>query len=142
MHQSRVLYNSSQFNPATGDKLSPDMQPFGFTDLNDVVGNAVHQLLIEGLGIPIGVEIVLQGFRFNTFLLGNVLNMDGGKIWLSRNWAQGRKVLTVKFDEVVPLGVVVVPGIQVRRIGGFGKVTGLTQHFEVLRTHKLISLGP
>src|SRR5438270_7712317 len=59
---------------------------------HEVVQNAVRDCFVERALVPIGSKIKLEGFAFDAQTIRHVIDVDPGKIGLSRDWANGSEI--------------------------------------------------
>ena len=74
--------------------------------------------------VAVRKEIELERLGFNAELVWDVGNINGRKVWLSGDWAQGSKFRTVEFDEIVIFHMTIVKGFEdfwliVKNVGSF-----------------------
>lgn len=54
-----------------------------------------------------GGEVELEGFGFDAEFVRNILNLNGGEVWLSGDWTEGSEVFDGKSDHVIAVRVAV-----------------------------------
>src|SRR5437870_5285086 len=69
---------------------------------HEVVQDSICHGLIECPDVPIGGEVKLQRLTFDTNAVRDVLNFDPGEICLPSNRAEGREVVGLEMDSILP----------------------------------------
>ena len=103
-----------------GQEFAPDLDVFGVQQLNQILHNDVHAILVKIAVITEAKEIELQGFAFHQAFVGNVGNIDGGEIRLARHGAETGELGTIEFDKIIITGMLIGKALQnLRRIIAF-----------------------
>ena len=89
-----------------------DLDVLGVHQADEVLHDDVDAVLVEVAMIAEGEEVELEGFALHHALVGQVGNVDFGKVGLSRDGAQGGELGAVELHPVVVLGVLVLEGLQ------------------------------
>ena len=84
-------------------------------------------------------QIYLQALALHQIAVGDIANNYTGKIGLSRNRAERRKLRTVEFNHIVAVGRLVLERLQIlRRI--LGRIIGLASEQRKFMFHNYKSL--
>ena len=100
---------------------------------HNVAQNPIHGILVENADIPVRLEIHLQGFQFQTQLVGNVFDGDGSEI-RQPGFRADRGVFG-HFDRDFVVGKLILPAFDVGESGidaAFGVVFGVLAHTVIL----------
>ena len=93
-------------------EFAPNLDVLGVQQLNQILHNDVHAILVKIAVITEAKEIELQGFAFHQAFVGNVGNIDGGEIRLARHGAQAGKFRAIEFDKIVVIDMAVIKSLQ------------------------------
>ena len=75
----------------------------GVSGFDEVVEDLVGQGFVEYALVAVALQVQLEGFEFQTFLVGAILDGDGSEIGLAGFGAEAGELRAVDFDLVVPL---------------------------------------
>ena len=92
---------------ASGEEFAPDFDVAGAEEFDEVGHDDVHAVFVEVAVISKGEEVEFQGFAFYHVFIGDVGNIDGGKVGLPGLGAEAGEFGAVEFDEEVPVFVFV-----------------------------------
>ena len=76
----------------------------GVGGFDEVVEDLVGEGFVEYAFVAVGLEVEFEGFEFEAFLVGAVLDGDGAEIGLAGLGTEAGELRAVDFDLVVPLG--------------------------------------
>jgi hypothetical protein len=69
---------------------------------HEVVQNSVRDRFVEGALVPIGSKIKLERFAFDAQTIRHVIDVDPGKIGLTRDWANRSEIVRFEMNSVIP----------------------------------------
>ena len=72
--------------------------------IHEIVKDVVGYRFIEGAFIPIRSEIELKRLAFNTATIGDIIDVDPGKVRLSCDWTNGGEIVRFEMNVVIPPG--------------------------------------
>jgi hypothetical protein len=81
---------------------------------HEIIQNAVRDRFIEGALIPIRSKIKLERFAFDAKTVGHVIDVDPGKIWLTRDWTNRSEIVGFKVNPIIPTGCGIWKGLEPR----------------------------
>lgn len=113
-----MLGDGGQLDAATCAKSTYNLHPCWGDGGNEVIQDAVDDLLIEGGVVAVGGEVVLEALRFNAGFSGAVSDGEVAAIGLSRDGAEGAKLMRVKHDAVGALRAAVGESFKFGFFGG------------------------
>jgi len=84
--RSRILGTDGERDSAPGGELRDYDCLTRCARLYEIVENAVRHRFVEGVLIPIRSKIKLERLAFDAETIGHVIDIDPGKIRLTRDW--------------------------------------------------------
>jgi len=113
-----MLGDSGQLDASTCAKATYNLHPCWGDGGNEVIQNAVDNLLVEGGVVAVGREVVLEALRFNACFSGAVSDGEMAAIGLSRDRAESAKLMRVEHDGVGALRAAVGEAFKFGFFGG------------------------
>jgi hypothetical protein len=80
---------------------------------HEVVEDLVDRVLVKDAHVPESSDVKLQALELHALLVGDVLEVDRGEIGEPRLRANAVELGDFQVNLVVPVGVLVFPGLQV-----------------------------
>ena len=111
-------------NAAARRELAKDLDVLGLHQLDQVLHDDVHAVLMEVAMVAEAEQIELERLALHHLLARDVADDDGGEVWLAGDGAQAGELRADELHEVVVVRVLVVEGFQHFR-GVVGPVLGL-----------------
>lgn len=111
-------------NPPTRSKDTGDFDVFRIHQTNEVLHDFVHAIFVEVAVVAEAEQVQLERLALHHAHIGHVGDIDGGEVGLAGDGAQARELGTVELHEVVVARVLVLEGLQYRRVV-VGRVLGM-----------------
>ena len=84
---------------------------------HEVVQNAVRHRFVKGTLIPIRSEIKLERFAFDAELIGDVIDIDSGKVWLACDWTNRSEIVGFEMNPIIAAWRGILESLQSRLHG-------------------------
>ena len=97
---------------AARQKLAPYLDVFGLHQLDQILHDDIHAVLMEIAVIAEAEQVELERLALHHQLIGDIGNINGRKIRLTRDRTERGELGAVEFDEIVVIGVLVRKGLE------------------------------
>ena len=97
---------------APWSELAPNLDITWVHQLNQVFHDDIHAVLVEVSMVAEAEQIQLQGLAFHHINIGNVADVNGGKVRLTGDRTKAGELRAVELDKVVVARMLVVKGFQ------------------------------
>ncbi len=102
---------------SAGSELAPYLDVARIHELDEILHDDIHAVLMEVSVVAEAEEVQLQGLGLHHSDIRNIGNVDSRKVRLARDRAEARELRAVELDEVVVVRMLVFKGFQyLRRI--------------------------
>lgn len=101
---------------AAWGEFAPDFNEARVHQLDQVVHDNVHAVLVEIPMITEAEQVELERLAFNHFDIGNIAYINRCKVGLTRNRAQAGELRAVEFYKIITVRMLVIKALQNTRI--------------------------
>ena len=98
----RILGAHSECDSAPRGELCGHDCLAGRACFQEIVQNPVRDCFVERALVPIGSKIKLERFAFDAHTIRHVIDVDPGKIGLTRDWANRSEIVRFEMNSVIP----------------------------------------
>jgi hypothetical protein len=96
-----MLSTHCESDSTPGGELRGDVRLARSTCFHKIVQNAVGDRFVEGTRVSIRSQIKLEGLAFDAELIRHIIDVDPGKIGLTRDRTNGSEIIRFKMNPVV-----------------------------------------
>ena len=93
-------------------ELAPDLDVLRLHELDEILHDDVHAVLVEIAVVAEAEQIQLERFALNHADVRYIRDGDGGEIRLAGNRAQTGKLRTIELDKIIVVRMLVYKGLQ------------------------------
>ena len=97
---------------AAGEEFAPHFDVPGMQQFDEVCHDHIDAVFMEITMISIAKKVQFQRFAFYHVFVGNIGNINGSKVRLTRLWTKAGEFRTIEFDKEIPVRMLIGDAFQ------------------------------